>query len=376
MRAAAASATRNFSSPRTRYAQLQQQGSHAARSVQTDTSSARRMLSFSDVEMATERLQATNCIHRTPLLESIALNQAVGGRVLVKAEALQVAGSFKIRGAMNALLRLSPEARARGVVAFSSGNFGQGLAAACMMQKVKCTIVMPGDAPESKEERAKSYGAVVVRSEIVKDVNREVTAAELAAQISHREGSTLLHPFDYFDVMAGQGSCGVEIFEQCAEKQVDALDALLVPTGGGGLAAGCSTAMAKLMPTTAVYAVEPTGYDDHVQSFERGAITPLSESPDSICDSLQAVAPGQLTFPVNAKRLTGALSVSDDEVKTAMRVAFDTLQIVLEPGGAAGLAAVLSRKIDIIGKTVCVIASGGNINIRKFAKVLGCQANL
>ena len=160
-----------------------------------------RVLSFADVAAAAARLNQTQSIHRTPLLESIALNQLAGGRILVKAEALQVAGSFKIRGAMNAVLCLSGEERAHGVIAFSSGNFGQGLAAACMFQEVKCTIVMPGDAPESKELRAKSYGATVVRAEIIEGINREVTAAELAVSISKREGSTLLHPFDDHDII-------------------------------------------------------------------------------------------------------------------------------------------------------------------------------
>ena len=273
-------------------------------------------LSFEDVRAATERLHATKSIHRTPLLESIALNQLVGGRVLVKAEALQVAGSFKIRGALNAVLCLSDEERAHGVIAFSSGNFGQGLAAACMFQDVKCTIVMPGDAPESKERRAKSYGATVVRAEIIEGINREVTAAELAVSISEREGSTLLHPFDYFDVMAGQGSCALELTEQCGERGIGALDALLIPTGGGGLAAGCCIAMAEKMPSSPVFAVEPEGYDDHALSLASGVIVPLTSNPESLCDSLQAVAPGELTFPINQARLVRICSTRVTETAT------------------------------------------------------------
>lgn len=324
---------------------------------------------FSDVTAAAARLAGTHSLHRTPLLESVALNLLTGARILVKAEALQIAGSFKIRGAMNRILCLSPEERAKGVVAFSSGNFGQGLAAACMFENVKCTIVMPGDAPVPKEERAKSYGATVVRSEIIEGVNREVTAAALAQSISTNEGATLLHPFEDFHVMAGQGTCALEIIEQCEDRQIGTIDALLIPTGGGGLAAGCCIAMAELSPDTEVFAVEPEGYDDHSQSLATGAITPLEASPASLCDSLQAVAPGEHTFPINQALLAGGLVVNDTEVSHAMAVAFEMLQLVLEPGGAAGLAAVLSGKIDLKGKTIVVIGSGGNVDLEKFGKI-------
>jgi len=286
---------------------------------------------FADVAAAAVRLTATHAIHRTPLLESVALNLLTGGRILVKAEALQIAGSFKIRGALNRVLCLSPAERERGVVAFSSGNFGQGLAAACMFEQVKCTIVMPEDAPVSKEERARSYGADVVRADIVEGINREVTAAELAASISADTGATLLHPFEDFHVMAGQGTCAMEIVEQCAEREIGAIDTLLVPTGGGGLSAGCCLAMAELSPSTAVFAVEPEGYDDHVQSLSAGERTALTSSPESLMDSLQAVAPGEHTFPVTSKLLSGAIAVDDAEVTNAMAVAFETLQLVLEP---------------------------------------------
>lgn len=311
---------------------------------------------FSDVAAAASRLAATHALHRTPLLESVALNLLTGGRILVKAEALQIAGSFKIRGAMNRVLCLSPEEREKGVVAFSSGNFGQGLAAACMFEGVKCTIVMPGDAPVSKEERAKSYGASVVRSEIVEGINREVTASEVATSISESEGATLLHPFEDFHVMTGQvttphpmaeplaasaytwlslaywthwaqGTCALEIVEQCAEREIGPIDTLLIPTGGGGLAAGCCLAMAEKSPGTAVIAVEPEGYDDHVASLAAGEITALASSPSSLCDSLQAVAPGQHTFPTNQALLSGALAVNDDEVTHAMHTAFEMLQV-------------------------------------------------
>ena len=241
---------------------------------------------------------------------------------------------------------------------------------------------MPGDAPLSKQERARSYGSAVVLSEIMQGVNREVTAAELATSLAAEHGFTLLHPFEDPDVIAGQGSCGVELCEQCLERGVvqegaGRLHALLVPTGGGGLAAGCALAMRapQFFPGAAVYAVEPEGYDDHALSLAKGERVGLVGNPPSLCDSLQAVSPGANTFPINARLLAGALVVGDEEVRHAMRVAFEMLQIVLEPGGAAGLAAVLAGKLpggSIRGKTICIIASGGNLNLEKFARVLGC----
>jgi threonine dehydratase len=250
-----------------------------------------------DVMCAATRLKGK--VQRTPLLESLALNNMTGARILVKAECLQVclsfisasvfrlrlthlclnfrlnvvpqlqtAGSFKIRGALHRVLRLTTEQRERGVVAFSSGNFGQGLAAACgsfFDPPVRCTIVMPGNAPLSKQERARSYGATVTLSEIIPDVNREVTAAELAQSLAAEHGFTLLHPFEDPDVIAGQGSCAVELCEQAKEIGVSAaerggLDALLIPAGGGGLSAGCSLATRDKFPNAAIFAVEPEGY--------------------------------------------------------------------------------------------------------------------
>ncbi len=331
-----------------------------------------------DVRAAAARLRPH--VLRTPLLESLPLNLQTGCRILVKCECLQTGGSFKLRGALHRVLRLSAAERARGVVAFSSGNFGQGLAAACgqvMDPPVRCTIVMPGDTPSSKQERARSYGADVVLSDLVEGVNREVTAAELAAALSRREGFTLLHPFEDPDVIAGQGSCAVEMLDQLGEMGVDAVDALLIPTGGGGLASGCALAVDACRAIRCpVWAVEPAGYDDHARSFAAGTRIALQGNPPSLCDSLQAVSPGENTFPITRRLLQGALVVDDEEVREAMRVAFDTLRIVLEPGGAAGLAAVLAGKLpfDVRGKTVVVVASGGNLNLDKFGKILGYHA--
>jgi threonine dehydratase len=266
-----------------------------------------------NVDAAAVRLHGK--IHKTGLLESIALNNLTHARILVKAECNQKAGSFKIRGAMNRVLCLSQEEQSKGVVAFSSGNFGQGLAAACGSLGVQCTIVMPGDAPTSKQERARSYGATVLTSPIIEGVNREITASEMAQDLSKENGFTLLHPFEDFDVIAGQGTCALEIAEQAREAGIEEIDALLIPHGGGGLTGGCCLAMEREMPSCDVYAVEPEGYDDLVRSLEAGKIMAVEGNPPSLCDSLQASSPGVNTFPVTSRLLAGAMTVNDDEVR-------------------------------------------------------------
>jgi threonine dehydratase len=330
-------------------------------------------VSAKDVRKAAKLLSGK--VIRTPLLESLALNLMTKARILVKAENLQTGGSFKVRGALHRVLKLSPEEKERGVVCFSSGNFGQGLAAACgqiMQPRINCTIVMPGDTPMAKQNRARSYGATVVLSEIRKGINREVTAAELAEKLANDHKYTLLHPFEDHDVIAGQGSCAVEICEQFHERQMNKPHMLLIPTGGGGLSAGCALATNDVWGNSvSIYAVEPEGYDDHRISFNIGKISRLTGNPPSLCDSLQAVSPGQNTFPITNQLLKGSLVVNDDEVRYAMKVAFETLQIVLEPGGAVGLAAILSGKCgNIEGKTIVVIASGGNTDYDKFTKIV------
>eukprot|EP01052_Picozoa_sp_SAG31_P027998 SAG31_NODE_2667_length_5273_cov_2.316776_2_plen_312_part_00 len=208
-------------------------------------------------------------------------------------------------------------------------------------------------------------------------MNREVTAAELAQKMATERGLTLLHPFEDPDVIAGQGSCGVEIVEQCLEKGIPAVDAVLICTGGGGLAAGCCLALADRMPTAHLYAVEPEGYDDHALSLASGERVSLEGNPASTMDSLQAVAPGINTFPINRRLLSGAIAVSDDEVAAALHIAFETLQIVLEPGGAAALAAVIAGKVPggVVGRTIVLTASGGNTDLPKFAKLLGLRGS-
>eukprot|EP01063_Lacrimia_lanifica_P018351 TRINITY_DN25279_c0_g1_i1.p1 TRINITY_DN25279_c0_g1~~TRINITY_DN25279_c0_g1_i1.p1 ORF type:complete len:343 (+),score=125.41 TRINITY_DN25279_c0_g1_i1:70-1098(+) len=315
-------------------------------------------VTFADVDAAVGRVRGR--IVRTPLLESAALNARVGGRVLVKPECLQLPGAFKVRGALNRILCLGAKEQAAGVVAFSSGNFGRGLAAASQQSKVPCTIVMPADAPEKKKAGARRYGATVVESPIEPGVNREVTAARVAEEISAKDGATLLHPFEDHDVIAGQGTCGVEICEDLAAAQIRA-DTVIIPAGGGGLSAGCNTAFKHLLPSVHSYLVEPAHYDDHARSLASGARVSVSNNaPFTICDALQAAAPGRNTLPINQSFVKGGLAVSDAEVKEAMAAAKATLGLELEPSGACALAAVLFGKVPVQGRTTVVVASGGN----------------
>lgn len=331
---------------------------------------------------------------RTPLLESPLLNELVSSRrgvrrarIFVKAESLQHTGAFKFRGALHKLLSMDEETRARGVCAFSSGNFAQALALAAQKTGVACTIIAPHDAPEIKMERTRGYGAQVVFSTPSAGENREVAAARLAEQYSIDAGCTLLHPFDDHDVILGQGTLALELFEQFDAMVDPAISAvagdhaspphlkrLLVPTGGGGMASGCCLARDVASPRTEVWAIEPAGYDDHKTSLARGERTPLTGMPAStICDALQASAPGHLTFAITggANGLAGAVALSDDAVKEAMSVAFDALKLVLEPSGALGIAAMLSEETPLANDDcVAVVACGGNVALADFRRLL------
>ncbi len=301
----------------------------------------------------------------TPLLESATLARETGAaRVFVKPESLQWAGSFKIRGAYWRLTRL-PEAEAkRGVVAFSSGNFAQGLAAAGQALGVPVTIVMPIDAPEAKREATKGFGARVVLSDHG-ERGREDAAAELATKIADDEGLTLLHPFDDMEIVTGQAGAGLEALEQLSIAAASP-DIVLCPVGGGGLIAGVALAFHYLLPETRVIGVEPEAYAGMGASLNRGEIEVMPVGPRSICDGLMARAPGKAPFA--AVRLAGVsgLSVSDQSVRAAMRFAFEKLKLVLEPSGAAGIAALLSGSLDLTGKTILIIATGGNVSLADF----------
>jgi threonine dehydratase len=298
---------------------------------------------------------------RTPLLESPLLNQELNCRLLVKAECLQRTGSFKFRGALNRLTRLDKKSAEKGVVAFSSGNFGQALAAAATSLDIPCCIVSPHDAPAVKLERIEKFGANLVLSTAKPDENREVVASALAQEISSNKG--------------------MELLDQSYELLGSYPDVIIIPCGGGGLTAGVNLAVEQQEARSQVYTIEPKGFDDHAQSFRAKKRMSLAEvypsgNPDDrsvYCDALMAGAPGQITWSINGPRLAGALeSLGDDSVARAMKVAFDHYRLVLEPSGALALAAVLDKQVDMTNKTVVIIASGGNTDLETFAKLMGC----
>jgi threonine dehydratase len=313
---------------------------------------------FADVAGAAERLRGVAAT--TPLLESDALNELAGGRLLIKAECLQRTGSFKFRGAYNTILTLRPAA----VVAFSSGNHAQGVALAARLLGIPATIVMPADAPRTKLEGTRALGAEVVTYDRTGE-DREAIGREIAA----RTGAAVVRPFDDPRIIAGQGTVGLELAEQAAARGA-ALDAVTVCCGGGGLVAGCALALTHLVPGVAVHPVEPAAFDDTARSLAAGKR--LGNPPDarSFCDALLSPMPGELTFAVNSRLLAGGLAVTDAEVAHAMRLAFRHLKLVIEPGGAVALAAALTGKLPARGRTVGVVVSGGNVDAELFAEVL------
>lgn len=298
----------------------------------------------------------------TPLLESEALNRLVGGRLLCKAEALQIAGSYKFRGAYNRLSRLDAAARARGVVAFSTGNFGQGVATAARMLGVPAIIIVPKDAPAVKVNNARAQGAEVRFYDRAIKNHREDMARELAAE----RGLTIVPPGDDAEVISGYGTSGLEIEEQFPGR----IDAVLGPCGGGGLMAGVSLVFSARRPATRLFTVEPEGFDDTARSLAAGTRVGNPPESKSICDAILTPMPAELPFGVLQQTIERGLVVSDAAVRAAMAQAFLHLKIVLEPAGAIALAAVLSGLYDCRGKTVAVICSGGSVDRAVFAAAL------
>jgi len=321
-----------------------------------------RLPGAEDVRAAAARIASVAV--RTPLLECTALDARCGGRVFVKPEVLQRTGSFKFRGAWNCLSQLSATERRGGVVAWSSGNHAQGVAAAARMLGLPALIVMPSDAPRLKIEHTRGFGADVVLYDRATEVREEI-----GARIAAERGAVVVRPYDDPEIIAGQGTVGLEIAEDTARLGV-ALDAVLVPAGGGGLAAGTALALGTTMPDAKVWCVEPQGFDDHARSLAAGQRLGNEAGGKSFCDALLAPMPGELTFAINAVRLAGGLAVSDTEVAVAMRFAFEELKLVVEPGGAVALAAVLAGRYDARGKSVALVLSGGNADPVAFARVL------
>lgn len=301
---------------------------------------------------------------RTPLLRAPLLEKG-GGRVFLKCEILQHTGSFKFRGAYNCLARIPASRRAGGVVAFSSGNHAQGVAAAAKLLGLPAVIVMPRDAPALKRERTAAHGAEVVLYDRVKE-SRE----EISARIARERNATLVPPYDHPHVIAGQGTVGQEICEDLTTLDL-APDMVLTPASGGGLLAGISLAVRDRNAAAHIIGVEPAGFDDHVRSFRSGKRESNEKLSGSICDALLAPMPGAITFEVTRKYSGEALAVSDDEVRAAIAFAFRELKLVVEPGGAAALAAVLAGKVDIAGKNAAIVLSGGNADAEVFRAAIG-----
>ncbi len=317
---------------------------------------------FADIEAAAARL--AGIARRTPLLADTPLDEALGGRLLFKAECLQRNGAFKFRGAFNRLVQLDAGERRAGVVAFSSGNHAQGVAAAARMLGIPATIVMPADAPAIKLENTRALGAEVVLYDRFTE-DREAIARRMVAE----RGATLVPAYDDPHIVAGQGTAGLELMQQAAEMGL-VPDLVLVPTSGGGLTAGTAIAVRALAPAAAVYGVEPEAFDDTRRSLAAGKLLRNPPEARSICDALQSSPPGELTFAINRELLAGVLTVSDREVETAMARAFRDLKLVVEPGGAVALAAALAGRIALSGRTTAVILSGGNVDPATFIAAL------
>ena len=317
---------------------------------------------IAEVEAAARRLAGVARV--TPLLAGTPLDEAVGGTLLLKAECLQRNGSFKFRGAYNRLVQMDAGQRRAGVVAFSSGNHAQGVAAAARMLGIPATIVMPADAPGVKLENTRALGAEVVLYDRLGE-DREAIARRIVAA----RGATLVPAYDDPHVVAGQGTVGLELMQQAAELGL-VPDQVLVPTSGGGLTAGTAIAVRALVSTAAVYGVEPEDFDDTRRSLAAGTLLKNPPEARSICDALQSSPPGRITFAINRQLLAGVLTVSDPEVETAMARAFRDLKLVVEPGGAVALAAALAGKLPLAGRTTVIVLSGGNVDPATYVAAL------
>ncbi|MEL6279276.1 MAG: threonine/serine dehydratase [Pseudomonadota bacterium] len=314
---------------------------------------------FSDLRSAAERLEGRAV--RTPLLESPLMNRAAGRRVLVKAEALQRTGSFKFRGAWSHLSMLDDPTAARGVLAYSSGNHAQGVACAAQMLGLKATIVMPKDAPATKVENTRAYGADVV---LYDRMNRE-SREELGARLIEERGLHLVKPYDDPLVIAGQGSVGLELAQQAHDAGVETAE-VSVCCGGGGLASGVALALAEDAPGLRVRTAEPEGFDDWARSLQTGARQRNEESAGSICDAILTPEPGELTWPIGQRLFGPGIAVTELEARKAMAMALRHLKITLEPGGAVGLAAALFHPEEMPGDAVIAVATGGNVDADRF----------
>jgi threonine dehydratase len=316
------------------------------------------VVTYDDVAAAAERLRGV--AHRTPVATSRTLDERLSARLFLKCENLQRAGAFKFRGAYNATAKLAPAERARGVLTYSSGNHAQAIALACRLLGAQATIVMPRSAPAAKRRATEGYGARIVAYDPAK-AKREEIAEEL-----RREGDpVLVPPYDHADVIAGQGTAARELFEE-----VGGLDLLLVPCGGGGLLSGSALSARALAPRCRVVGVEPELADDATRSFKTGTLHTV-DNPPTIADGARTPSLGKLTFPLVRENVDDMVTVSDGDLVEAMRFAWERMKLVVEPTGVLGLSAALTRRIDVEGKRVGVILSGGNVDLAYALELFG-----
>jgi len=321
------------------------------------TTSNKAAVSYDDVLIATKNIEGI--AHKTPVLSSTQLNKSLNASVFFKCENFQRGGSFKFRGALNAITLLSPEQKARGVVAYSSGNHAQAVALAASLNGVEATIVMPSDAPSIKLAATRGYGAKVVLYDRATE-SRE----KIAAELGQKYGLSVIPPFDHRHVIAGQGTTALELINEAGP-----LDYLFVCVGGGGLLSGCAIAARNLLPDIAVIGVEPALGNDAQQSMQAGKIISI-DLPDTIADGAQTMAVGQITFPIMQSLVKEIITVTDDELCKQMRFFAERMKIVVEPTGCLAAAGVSSGKIDLSNARVGVIVSGGNVDPTFFAKCI------
>ena len=319
-------------------------------------------ITFDDIRQAALRLAGH--AHRTPVLRSRSADEMTGASLFFKCENLQRMGAFKFRGAYNALSQFTPEQKRAGAIAFSSGNHAQAVALSARLLGMPSVIVMPQDAPQSKLDATRAYQQGMARSEVVLFDRYTEDREALCRRLADERGMTMIPPFDHPHVMAGQGTAALELIEDAGP-----LDALLVCVGGGGLISGCAVAAKHLLPSVAVYGVEPEAGNDTQLSLQRGEIVSI-DTPRTIADGAQTQASGRLTFPVIQALVSGVLTVSDAQLVETMRFFATRMKLVVEPTGCLAAAALLQGAIDVRGARVGVILSGGNVDLARFAALL------
>ena len=314
------------------------------------------------VRHAAERLKGRAI--KTPVIENEFLNEVAGGRVFVKAEVLQHCGSFKFRGAYNLISQLSDDARKNGVLAWSSGNHAQGVARAARHFNMPASIVMPKDAPALKAEKVRAFGAEIIPYDRYTE-DREA----IARPIQEERNMALAPSYDHPHIIEGQGTLGLETLEEVRRRGAE-LDAFVICCGGGGLTSGCATILAELSPETEIVIAEPEGFDETWASIRDGVRHEADVTQHTICDAIATPTPGRLTFPIMQRLVKNGVTLTEEDVGRAMAFAFKHLKLVVEPGGAVALGAILSGKFDAKGKTTAITLSGGNVDPPLFASLL------